>query len=97
MFAISDCTWPGVKGLAAAAPVVPRVFAIYGINCATEVGAAYRHRSYCHKLGQVNTSLVLDTEASLKRAGGYSIQKGIIRETKATKQVRSILTVPSIS
>ena len=83
------CGSSGVNGLAAAAPAVPRVFAIYGVNSPTEVGAAYRYRNFYRKLHSVNTGLVLDTEASLQQSSGYTIQKGVIKETPATKQVCS--------
>ena len=87
---VSSFAWAGVNGQEVAAPAVPRVFAIYGVNCPTEVGAAYRYRNCYRMVNRVNTGLVLDAEASLKQGSGYTIQKGILMETKDTKQVGEV-------
>mmetsp|Transcript_892 Transcript_892/g.2702 ORF Transcript_892/g.2702 Transcript_892/m.2702 type:complete len:820 (-) Transcript_892:1763-4222(-) len=82
----------GMCGRAAAVPQVPRVFHIYGVNCDTEVGAVYKMRNYTYKAERTNTALVLDASARVagalaRNANGYTIQGGIIKETRDTKQV----------
>ena len=71
------------------APPVQRVQAIYGTNLPTEVGGVYRHKHGMIDKGHLSNYYELDTSATLAQdatANGYRIQKGILEETKKTRQ-----------
>ena len=77
--------------------MVPRVYHIYGVNCDTEVGAAYKYRPFRVKERMINTGIEVDQKARISsaRKNGYKISGGIIEETKDTEQVE--LSRPSAS
>jgi len=69
------------------APPVKRVYAVYGINCPTDVGYAIcRPSGVVQKEGRVKPSFVLDTNVRTENADGYTINKGRILETRDTPQ-----------
>ncbi len=88
----------GVDRRAEAAPMVRRVYHIYGVNCNTEVGAAFKFRSFHLKEGKINPRIVVDTKAriSAARKNGYTVTNGIIMETKDTEQVGLDLGFPRV-
>jgi hypothetical protein len=69
-------------------PPIQRVVAIYGINLPTEISGVYQ-RKQCVKLSgnsrndlSVRRLIVMDKSARLNGLDGYTIEGGIIRETK---------------
>lgn len=86
-------------------PPIHRVVAIYGINVPTEVSGVYK-RNNCVRLTSlvhsekdlcVTQLLVLDKSATLKGLDGYTIEGGIVRETKDSTQTIVDGTTETIS
>ena len=68
-------------------PPVNNVYAIYGINLPTEVGAVYKRYDLVKVHSKVQKVHILDKDARLMDNRYYDIQNGVIFETSKTPQV----------